>query len=346
MAALDGSESRISHLQTFDIQEGVSTEELYSSLVDMESKSADPSEEIQVGFLHPGSAEFSHLKEAGIDSAALNNGKIRRQELVDAGYAFVNRIGAGEKPIINAAIPADREGQNPYVSYGAKALLTRDELDQLVSFQEEGAAASAEKTELDATRQDMISFLKECQEACSGLRERQIQLFQQAAEKIMTDPGYSGEDRQSLIDFFNQEDTQQNSGFLLEACLAGINVLKVRGVPIDMVQTRFAKLRGSPSPFLDSGFHFGNNYDVTLFPNDPSKTKRLNMVVVHLLSRGINEMGASNNNSHDQDYMTIDLYREMLLGRAADQDQSFSEDDINLVTKRLLPRARAGSIDG
>jgi hypothetical protein len=126
----------------------------------------------------------------------------------------------------------------------------------------------------------------------------------------------------------------------MDSCIQGIDVLTIRGVPFSLYPTRFNILRGEFSPFLDSGFQFGNNLDITLHPNDHEKTLRLNMVTVHLLSRGLSETGESQNGSHDQTYMTPSEFDKVLSGENSDmalEDNSL----IQIVADRLISRARS-----
>jgi hypothetical protein len=80
----------------------------------------------------------------------------------------------------------------------------------------------------------------------------------------------------------------------------------VLGFPAEIVVGRQAKLTGFPSPFIDSGYHFEDYPDITLCSDDYTKTRRLNMVVAQLLSRGLCKIGDSSNGSHDQAYTPLE----------------------------------------
>lgn len=78
---------------------------------------------------------------------------------------------------------------------------------------------------------------------------------------------------------------------------------------------------------------------MTLYPDNPSQTRRLNSVVVHLLSRGVNQMGASLNGSHDQTYITSAEFDELLPALQADSTDQYNPEASRIVTMRLLVRA-------
>ncbi len=70
----------------------------YDLLRKNESQEADRSEVIFIVGLKNDTPEFFRLQVAGVDPVALEEGRVTRGELLDAGYVFLNRLGAGEKP--------------------------------------------------------------------------------------------------------------------------------------------------------------------------------------------------------------------------------------------------------
>jgi hypothetical protein len=60
------------------------------------------------------------------------------------------------------------------------------------------------------------------------------------------------------------------------------------------------------------------------------------MMNIHLLSRGLNEMGASSNGSHDQTYITDYEFQQMT---AASHLTDTQNADVALVASRLLAQA-------
>lgn len=89
---------------------------------------------------------------------------------------------------------------------------------------------------------------------------------------------------------------------------AGIDLHpEVFGVRYQAVGSRYGVLQGLPSPFTASGFVFGENPDITFeFPE--GETRRLNMVVLHLWSQGLDEFGGSG----DHQYLTAAEAKKLL----------------------------------
>jgi hypothetical protein len=99
----------------------------------------------------------------------------------------------------------------------------------------------------------------------------------------------------------------------------------VRGIKVTQIPQRRQKLMGSPSPFLDSGFHFSDNPDVGIETTEG--VRRANMVTLHLLSRGLSEIGGSVNGSYDQHYITPEEYMQEVFPRDLAQREIVHQDD-------------------
>jgi len=292
---------------------------LLRDLIEQESAEPDMDEIIRIPGLPYELAQFS---------------SVRREALLTAGFVFLNKLGGGEKPIIDAMIPFG----DKLLDVGSKVLLTNPELDAVFAYQrlhpDQFGTGNLCMQEL---REDMLAFLKEAEDACSNIMKENIRACRAALLLIERDRTYSDQDRQVLLSFFDY--VQSVSGFpgLIGECVAGLDILTVRGIPIEVLPSRYQVLNGIASPFLNSGLHFGLNQDVTLYPNDPTRTRRLNMAVVHLLSRGLNEMGESSNSSHDQRYITSAEYiREVL---SSSRSSSCSAGTLKTIATRLLVRA-------
>jgi hypothetical protein len=321
----------------------------YDLLKKNESQEADRSEVIFIVGLKKDSPEFSRLQTAGVDPAALEEGRVTRGELLDAGYVFLNRLGAGEKPILNAVIPYGKSGDEQSLDIGSRVLLNREEFDAVINYQQQRAEEfGTNGIETEELRRDMIMFLEESVREAGDIRNKLLTAFSAVQRKILSDPKYL-QDIPILKDFFGELLKDRQAGnqvlnFMIQGCLLGVDLVFVRGIPIDASSFRFGKLSDAPSPFLDSGFHFAVNYDVTLYPNDKEKTRRLNMPVVHLLSRGLNEMGGSLNNSHDQQYITSGQYTQEIFPKKSTSENlsqpPISEETLDLVAGRLLYKAR------
>jgi len=320
----------------------------YESLRERELAKADRNEVIHIIGLKKNSPEFSRLQTSGVDPVALEEGRVTRGELLDAGYVFLNRLGAGEKPILNAVIPYGKPEEEQTLDVGTKVLLDQNEFNAVKQLQQQHPEEyGTNGIEIEELRIDMLAFLGEATKEVGNASNKARDAFRAAQRKILDDPKYS-QDIDTLKNFFGElsKDTQSAGrllSYMMDECLAGINLTFVRGMPVDVSPQRLGKLSNAPSPFLDSGFHFDVNYDITLNTHDTTKTRRLNMPVIHLLSRGLNEMGESLNNSHDQQYITSGQYaREIYPYKPSSENLTTQtpEETLDLIAGRLLIRAR------
>jgi hypothetical protein len=328
------------HSQPFSLEDGIPVEQAYRELLRREALAPDMAELIEVTGIHRGSPEYRALRAAGVNPEAFESQEFTRQSLLKAGYIFLNTIGGGEKPLLSGSVPTPQGNLHA----GDRILLTPAELEAVIAFQKrEGQTHMPARTPIEALRKDMLAVLQDSLEIHEGLEARKKKLFNAAMKMIAEDPRFSVKARNALENFQRRLEGQtpslknMHSRYLVEECVVGIDLAHVRGVPCTTMPQRFSALSDAPSPFLDSGFHFDTNYDVTLNDADRAHTCRLNMIVVHLLSRGLNEMGASSNRSHDQRYVTAGQFEDMLYRRSAPPVE-FTEKDIYLVTQRLLPR--------
>ena len=111
---------------------------------------------------------------------------------------------------------------------------------------------------------------------------------------------------------------------------------EARGKTVFEIDSRKSSLNYFPSPFLDSGFHFPpalevdgevivlGNPDLTV--NDPEGVFRVNMMVYHLLSRGLSEMGDSKGVSYDQDY-TIGHFAKKIYAQPGGRETQYLKED-------------------
>ncbi len=319
----------------------------YEALLIQEKHPADENEPIRVAGLTPSSIEASTLQSHDASNIDIENGRLTRRALLEAGYVFINRIGGGEKPILQGIIPVKTfEGRFEEVDLGNRVLLRQDELDAAVEYSRK---QSHEKTSIDREelRRDMVEFIDECTDAYQSLEAKKRELFRAAQARILDGTEFTKEDKEIFTAGLTELTQPQHRAAatqilqgLMEECLAQVDALFVRGIPIDMMPIRADKLRNAPSPFLNSGYHFGNNLDVTLYPYNPGKTRRINSVTVHLLSRGVDEIGGSMNASHDQTYITAAEYAEEVYKKETRTDSSFPDESILTVAKRLMYRFR------
>jgi hypothetical protein len=80
-----------------------------------------------------------------------------------------------------------------------------------------------------------------------------------------------------------------------------------RNVRVRTIESRLGALNGSTSPFLESGFHFRSNPDITIYDGDQN-VSRLNIVNLVMAHHGLSEMGDGGAKSHDQHYITTGEY--------------------------------------
>lgn len=306
----------------------------YTTLLEAEQSPPQPDERLTVGAIHETTYEYEVLADSGVSKKELSNGNLTRAQLLDAGFCFYNRLGGGEKPLVSTYDP-DTNG----TPFSKRLLLTADELAAIEEGQRtERLQAGIDDEVLEEIRECMIYFLVGSVAVCQSHSVRAASLFKEAQAHIVQSA--NKDDIQQISSLFQQItqpgklDANMRMHLLMEQCLANIDIDFMMGMPIATMPTRFEALRGVPSPFLDSGFHFETNHDITLFPNDPTKTRRLNMATVHLLSRGLDEVGSSTNGSHDQTYITAAEFSDLVEG-TPDPDTTHDE-RVQLVAQRLI----------
>jgi hypothetical protein len=331
----------------FHIELGRDINQLYEELIQHEASPANRDETIRVVRMNPSKPESNQFQSAEIEASALQAGRVTRGALLDAGYVFLNRIGGGEKPLISAQVPVGVEGGVQTVDMGKKILLTQVDLDAVIQHQKSKPGEyTTESADMGLIRKDMLLFLQQAIGEQNNLVQKANAVFRAAQGRIFDNPKYVDEDREALRKFFAklyeeyQKTGSSNLGFIMQECMAGIDVAWVRGLPFEIFPIRLSALQGAPSPFLDSGFHFDTNYDVTLYPHNSSQTRRLNMAVIHLLSRGLNEMGESKNESRDQHYLTAGEYEKNIYGKS-EATEVVSDNNLDMIASRLLFRANA-----
>ena len=303
----------------------------YGELCRQEAMLPDYNEIIPTHFVTPESYEWHRLVETGVDARSIEKGEVTRQNLLDAGFAFSNYLGGGEKPLLRDKITNDKGEE---IDLSSRLFLTNEELDLVLESQ------GGRQEDDEDTRRKMLDFLTLAEQSNGDKWNQSIGIVGTALK-------YVREDDEALVgeyiqDTFMNKETRYLRDSVLSELVAGIPFAKVGSIPVEIFDTRRSALAGTPSPFLDSGFHFDVNRDVTLFTLEPTKTRRLNSVVVHLLSRGLSESGGSSNGSHDQTYITRDefLALENEIGKT---ETAFSDADVDMVLARILHRANPKS---
>lgn len=305
---------------------------------------------------------------------------------MEAGYIFNNfPIPRMEKPLIKATING--------VDYGKRKLFTQKELMEIQTFQQQQDPRLAEIAEdPTALRKDILSFLYSSQDSVPKQYREYGNGINIAMEGQLKRPALDDEHdsvwkemlkqapelkelitlEKQLYDAFlhahsgidgipegqtwpKRQQLAEESPDIFYFPQAGNNPFqsdKARGEYVHHVGSRVGALHGVHSPFLDSGFVFSDNPDVTVNP-EKGGVFRVNMMVFHLMSRGLSEMGNGGEKSFDQSY-DIKNYLDKLFPKdeiaqaetlSKEQNlirmqQTFDENTLILrIQKRFLQRA-------
>jgi hypothetical protein len=294
----------------------------YANLIRIpESRKPRPQDGIPI-LLKPEQQEYAVLKEAGIGEERLAEGVITRQELLDAGFFFHNRLGGGEKGIISGTIP-DPEDTTRTLDFTDRVLLTRKELEAIYAYQQAHADQYGinqdDLQHLDEIRQDMLSFMIAATSKSTFYDGRDF-VNSTLPYQPIDFRGYIkeltyGKDRKLIVDFWTtkikaymKEQGQVDpyiaayevrKQFAIEHCAdlyawqeesdeLAYNQKNVRGHTVRSIKEREKELYRTPSPFLESGFVFGKNIDVNIFLSNPiagqeNVQRRLNIGNLHIM---------------------------------------------------------------
>jgi len=315
----------------------------FRALMYAENRKPEPTDQFFIGSIQSGTIEYDELHKIGISEEELSKGRFTRQQLVDAGFFFINRIGGGEKPLLSGDFP-DPNNPGQMLNYGNRLLLTREELETVYAYQcSRPDIFGLRGEDVNDVRSDLLMFA-----ARASWRppfDNYIDLAQQAIPYKTSVPGseLEPEDWQLLDrywDYLAKEYNRQHpddpdtnfrakarAEFIRTHCADLANwVSNPDGKEIDMfnnqttrgcrtqsVGSRSAKVRDNPSPFLDSGFVFDYNFDASVFEEGPADVRsnrqyRINTVIVHLMGHpdfpGLSEMGGV----QDQVYMPTGIF--------------------------------------
>lgn len=310
----------------------------YKTLVKQEFVVADPNELIFIGPIKRDDHEYQKLVETGVPEQAISERRITRRDLLNAGFAFNNQpLLAIEKPLINAVING--------VNYGERKLLTREELEIVKQYQRQYPELyGSEETASDEFRKDLLSFILTSQDVLPDYIKNRVNFLRLCINNITT-PYFSFEAKsqydkdkltrkvnpiyKKLIDIYrsaviSKDNFYQDEVRIIENDLAdvmpweeqeGFNRFNItaRGKRAMLIESRRIRLNGLPSPFFDSGFHFPSNIgnpDYTVIGSN-GKLFRVNMLVFHLTSRGVSEMGDDTQKDGEQDYSIGNYIRDL-----------------------------------
>ncbi len=306
--------------------------ESYEGLMYAESRAPQPEDIIPLPLgLTVDDKEYAMLKHAGLSDEQISSGSLTRKELTDAGFFFVNRLGGGEKGIINDVIP-DPKQPGEVLDFSQRALLTRDELQAAYAHQQQ-EGDGLRGNQLESVRADMLLFLMSMKSRgpFASMAELGAKLIPDTSESDDWLAGTEAE-RQAVLDQYGsypKEDmyildsvSWSREGYvpvnwsrLIDDNTISMGGGKVQGrnhVTGTTIYERTGKLMDAPSPFLESGFRFGNNPDVLISMPGNQGEQRFNITNIHLAGGhpdfpGLSEMGKAD---WDQQYMTTGEYVE------------------------------------
>ena len=339
----------------------------YEALINAEAREASPDDVYRIaGGIKAGSVEWQMLADAGMSEQRITDSRLTRKELRDAGFFFVNKLGEGEQGIIDGVI-VDPDDASVSIDFSGRTLLTKAELDFAYKAQRaEGDPLDGHAVE--AVRADSLAFVY------SALRPP-FRTFKIATETMMPlspeDPAWqvgTPEERAEAVNYLkavaatyqaknpglnhNWEGiVRQGDGILKVTTGTGVDdrrlntshIMTAYGMEHEARGRRKAyslwgraeKLQGTPSPFLESGYVFGINPDVTVATKS-DELKRINAATIHLMGGhkdypGLSEYSADA--AHDQKYMSTREYVDSIFVSADTKDYSKKSElieDINV----------------
>lgn len=301
--------------------------------------------------------ELARLSDAGVSAERIASNKLTRSELQSAGFFFANKLGGGEKGIVEAAIP-DPESEGGVLDLRGRSFLTREELQKVYVYQQENGMG-LEGHDVNAVRADALLMLNTIG---AGGVFRPGDNISDTLPADINDPKWHLEDsrdRQKVLDYRKKlyEGYLKNGMTAERAAMAVTHTVEPkpdisryrRGGRMTALGTenvgrgnrkffsqplRTGKLVGSNSPFLDRGFRFTSNPDAAVRLPDGKNgviTRRFNMANIHLMGGhedfpGLSEMGQAD---WDQNYMsTGEFVRELFAGKPSEADQGIQNEDI------------------
>jgi hypothetical protein len=306
----------------------------YDSLVTGEQRPPNPEDKIRVpGGIKEGSTEFQLLKQAGLSNEQIAARSFTRKQLLDAGFLFVNRIGDGQKALINAEIPSPSD-PDQMIDYSQRSLLTRDEIQTIYDYQQ-AHGLGLQGHDLAQVRADMLLFLYSFKSGAPF--KSRADLGNHVMPRGGTDADWltgTPEDHQRVLDTFGSfsaadlyfADAATSSRDKLQPNLSLDRIIETDGMTAAgekimgrnstkgaTINERTGKLATTPhSPFLDSGYTFTHNEDILVETPDPeNKFQRINVASIHVAGAhpdfpGFSEMGKGVD--WDQTYLTVGDY--------------------------------------
>ena len=331
----------------------------YRGIIREIRKRPDPDDIIGLGY-KDSSEELEALVKRGVASHKGHAVAGRRGDLLEEGLAFKNTIGGNEKPLIKGTIGG--------IDFGARILLSKEEIELALKYQQTLRPQLCPE-EWSAVHIDMLQFLfsstylnespfipssmvgvvhhfinephhflaydnptltsircnpKDLMEGYYRLLWYQ---YEQEDQKRFKDTGLRYDKKFQFHDFVVRKLFENDPRLYLP--FIGVDFKHPRKIEFDYWDIREGKVYGEPDPFLDSGFIFGFNPDVTILLN--GAMRRLNSVSLVLALHGLDEVGNGLPYSCDQDYLTMGEFASSFYPKTIKE-----RDDIDGVENRIL----------
>ncbi|MBP7700635.1 hypothetical protein KA111_01075 [Candidatus Woesebacteria bacterium] len=225
----------------------------------------------------------------------INLSHITRNDLLKAGYVFLNGFGGGEKFIINKIIDG--------VDFGKLAVLTQEQLDRAIAIDlEESGKIRLTPAEISS---DMFELLHATEYLVQKRKEQILEeIYNSRTKDGQTDAEFDLEAKQKVKTIIDEE---------WKDFVAGKNNLFGRKMPLEefLISRGLRSNIDVPCPCLNCGYRLTKNRDVTLV--DENGPVRISTIVAHLASHGISEQGDGGKISVDQRYMTLKQYSDLIM---------------------------------
>lgn len=341
-------------------QKKPTTDQIHQALKTQEAREADMDELIPIGNIEEKDVEFSILTERGVSEEDIKKGSVKRGDLLKAGFVF-NNYPLGhlmEKPLIkgevngtnftqrklltqeelDSVVAFQRQHPDTFIPEEVDVDDLREDMLRFMLTAED--PRPLEDTDPVNTLRKVKSRIssplihsREVLEEWENTPEAKTAKLDQELFNLFWEELETGEIEKTGVSKSDFDPTGLEKRFMTENCRDiypwdELNLFSgaiVRGKEISTsmstVESRKNALNNTPSPFLDSGFHFPSELEVggQIVPlGNPDYTVgegngvfRVNMMVYHLLSRGVSEMGDSAGKSYDQDYTVGHFIKEL-----------------------------------
>ena len=139
----------------------------------------NPDDVISIGAITESDVEFSALVDAGVSPDLIGSGKLKRADLLKAGFVFNNHpLGRNmEKPLLKGIVDG--------INLEKRKLLTQDELNMVLLFQKEQQDDFIpEWVDVSDLRQDMFMFLLSGEDPRTSDLSRPLNAVRLAIDRI------------------------------------------------------------------------------------------------------------------------------------------------------------------